>query len=57
MKTEIRFTLVDNENWLLANLYPLISISRTDNSGGSMNSSALFAILCMRVGPSRQVFS
>ena len=28
MKIEIRFTLVDNENWLLANLYALTSINK-----------------------------
>ena len=28
MKIEIRFTLVDNENWLLANLYGLTSIKK-----------------------------
>ena len=28
MKIEIRFTLVDNENWLLANLYALTSIHK-----------------------------
>ena len=28
MKIEIRFTLVDNENWLLANLYAPTSINK-----------------------------
>ena len=28
MKIEIRYTLVDNENWLPANLYVLTSINK-----------------------------
>ena len=28
MKIEIRYTVVDNENWLLANLYVLTSINK-----------------------------
>ena len=41
MKTEIQFTLVENENWLLANLYVLTSINKRlikyDKAVGKVN--------------------
>ena len=37
MKIEIRFTLVDNENWLLANLYALTSIKKANTKVGMLS--------------------